>query len=99
MELFEGAMATFIVVFSLRCALHATTLIPAGTAPAIATKIGTAGARARSAPHPRSPAKIEINARCDNSFYRRHHICLSAHQVDQLFRLLLLFMLLGCASS
>ena len=40
----------------------------------------------------------EINARCDifyNSFYRRRHICLSALQVDQLFRVFLPSILLG----
>ena len=52
-------MATFIeVFFSLSWALLTTTFIPAGRAPAIATKIGTAGTRAKTALHPRSPARI-----------------------------------------
>ena len=43
---------------SLSCVLLTTTLISAGRAPAIATKIATAGTRARTAPHPRRPARI-----------------------------------------
>ena len=49
---------SFYFSFSLSCAVLSTTLIPAGRAPAIATKIGKAGTRASTAPHPRSPARI-----------------------------------------
>ena len=84
--------------FSLSCALLTTTLIPAGRAPALATKLEQQEQELEQRRTQGAWQRFEVLNACGdrfyNSFYWRRHICLSALQVDQLFRLFLPFILL-----
>ena len=80
-------MATFIeVFFFFKLRFTYNNAYTSCEAPAIATKIETAGTQEVQ------QGFEEIKARCDrfyNSFYRRRHICLSGFQADELFRIFL----------